>query len=274
MSTIYKDGDLSLSHSKEKDPSANHYILHVHEFYEVLCFVSGNADYLVEGRRYHMYPGCIMIMRPAEIHKLVIKGKGTYERYILEFRIDTLKQLGFSDDMLTAFTKRELGEKNQYLPNEFSGFDTVGFFKLLKEECEKLDPKHTMISNIGFLLCALNLAFLKKSEDTSTESTVGKELISYVNENLTHDISLSTVSEYVHMSPSQVNRIFKRLTGTSVYDYVLSKRIVMAREMIEAGEGAIAASQMCGFGDYSSFYRLYKKRTGQAPGDIKKTIRN
>ena len=38
----------------------------------------------------------------------------------------------------------------------------------------------------------------------------------------------------------------------------------------EAGEGAVAASQMCGFGDYSSFYRLYKKRTGQAPGDVKK----
>ena len=274
MATIYKDGDLSLSHSKEKDPSANNYILHVHEFYEVLCFVAGNADYLVEGRKYHMYPGCIMIMRPAEIHKLAIKGKGTYERYVLEFRVDTLKQLGFSEDMLAAFTKRELGEKNQYLPNEFPGFDTIGFFKQLEEECGRLDGRQTMMSNISFLLCALNLAFLKKSTDTNTDTTVGKELISYVNENLTRDISLSSVSEYVHMSPSQVNRIFKRLTGTSVYDYILSKRLVMVREMIEAGEGAVAASQMCGFGDYSSFYRLYKKRTGQAPGDVKKNIRS
>ena len=217
-----------------------------------------------------MYPGCIMIMRPAETHKLVVKGKGDYERYVLNFRADALRELGFSEDLMTAFTQRELGEKNQYLPAEFMGFDTVGFFKQLKEECELFSGRQTMIANISFLLCALNSAFLKKSSDTNIDGTVGKELISYVNENLTHDISLASVSEHVHMSPSQVNRIFRRLTGTSVYDYVLSKRLIMVREMIEAGEGAVSASQMCGFGDYSSFYRLYKKRTGKAPGDVKR----
>lgn len=270
MPIVYKDSNLLLTHSRRKDPVATDYDLHVHEFYEILCFVSGNADYLVEGHEYHMYPGCMMIMRPAETHKLVIKGKGDYERYILNFRADVLKELGFSEDLLTAFVQRELGEKNQYLPGEFMGFDTVGFFKQLTEECELFSAMQTMIANISFLLYALNSAFLKKSSDVNTDENLGKELISYVNENLTHDISLTSVSEYVHMSPSQVNRIFKRLTGTSVYDYVLSKRLIMVREMIEAGEGAVRASQMCGFGDYSSFYRLYKKRTGKAPGDVKR----
>ena len=270
MPVVYKDSDLLLTHSRRKDPVATDYDLHVHEFYEVLCFVSGNADYLVEGREYHMYPGCMMIMRPAETHKLVIKGKGDYERYVLNFKADVLKEMGFSENLLTAFTQRELGEKNQYLPIEFTGFDTVGFFRQLKEECELFPARQPMIANISFLLFALNSAFLKKTSDVNTADTLGKDLISYVNENLTRDISLASVSEYVHMSPSQVNRIFRRLTGTSVYDYVLSKRVIMAREMIEAGAGAVSASQMCGFGDYSSFYRLYKKRTGKAPGDVKR----
>ena len=270
MSIIYKDSDLLLTHSRRKDPDATDYDLHVHEFYEVLCFVSGNADYLVEGREYHMYPGCMMIMRPAETHKLVIKGKGDYERYVLNFKADVLKEMGFSENLLTAFTQRALGEKNQYLPIEFTGFDTVGFFRQLKEECELFSSREPMIANISFLLFALNSAFLKKTSDVNNADTLGKELISYVNENLTRDISLASVSDYVHMSPSQVNRIFRRLTGTSVYDYVLSKRLIMAREMIEAGEGSVRASQLCGFGDYSSFYRLYKKRTGKAPGDVKR----
>ncbi len=270
MSIVYKDNELCLSHSRRKDPLANNYNLHVHDFYEIICFVSGNANYLVEGREYHMYPGCMILMRPAETHKLVIRGNGDYERYVLSFRADDLKEMGFSEDLLMAFTQRALGEKNLYLPGEFIGFDTVGFFKQLKEECEVFPSRQTMIANISFLLYALNSAFLKKSSDINTDENLGKELIYYVNENLTNDISLTAVSEYVHMSPSQVNRIFRRLTGTSVYDYVLSKRLILVREMIEAGEGAVRASQLCGFGDYSSFYRLYKKRTGKAPGDVKR----
>ena len=102
------------------------------------------------------------------------------------------------------------------------------------------------------------------------EDDIGKKLIWYVNENLTQEISLDSISEYIHMSPSQVNRVFRKLTGTSVYDYILSKRLIMAQEMISMGEGSISASQKCGFKDYSSFYRLYKKRMGGAPCEAKK----
>ena len=173
--------------------------------------------------------------------------------------------------MLMAFSDRELGEKNRYFSNEFSGFEPIGYFKQLAEECMVFDPRQVIMSNLGTLLCAVNTAFVKKDTAEVAESDpIGRELIDYVNNNLTRQISLDSVSEYVHMSPSQVNRIFRKLTGTSVYDYILSKRIVMVRQMMAEGEGAVSASQKCGFGDYSSFYRLYKKRTGKAPTDARR----
>ena len=274
MSIAYRANGISFNHSKKTNPAAKDFELHVHRQYEVLCFVSGNVSYLVEGREYELHPGCVMIMRPAEIHKLVVNGKSEYERYIFSFNEEIIHRIGMSDDILMAFKKRDIGEKNRYLSSEFSGLDTIGFFRQMLEECSSFDPEQIMLANLGTLLCAINYAFLKKdTADISESDTIGRELIAYVNDNLTNQITLQSVSEHIHMSPSQVNRVFRSLTGTSVYDYILSKRLVMVREMIANGEGAVAASQKCGFGDYSSFYRLYKKRTGKAPGDAKKSIR-
>ena len=161
---------------------------------------------------------------------------------------------------------------NQYLPSEFCGIDPIGLFRQMSAECKSIEPRQAVISNLAALMCAINVAFLdKKKRDTSAVvNDVGGELIEYINRHITSDISLETVSAHVHMSSSQVNRIFRQLTGTSVYDYILSKRIVMAQELISAGEGAVVASQKCGFKDYSAFYRLYKKRVGTAPGIAKR----
>ncbi len=269
MSTIYREGTALFSHTIDKEPVAEEYKLHVHDCYEILCLVSGNVHYIVEGREYSMYPGCLMLMRPAETHRLVVKGRGAYNRYLLHFRADDLASMGISQDMLTAFNDKALGEKNQYLNSEFSGLDTVSFFRQICEECKVLPPKQVVGANLGALLCAVNAAFLKKRnwEGVSETGDVGRELIGYINDNLVREISLESVSRHVHMSPSQVNRIFRGITGTSVYDYILSKRLVMAQEMIAAGEGAISASQKCGFHDYSAFYRAYKRRFSSAPSD-------
>ena len=272
MGNIYHDKFVKLDHSMVTDPEASDFVLHVHDCYEILCYVSGNATYLVEGREYPMYPGCLMIMRPAETHKLIVRGKGDYDRYVLHFYADTLSELGMDDSLLTAFTERSLGEKNQYLSSEFGAIDPLDFFRQIETECKVLDPRQAMLSNFVALLCSVNAVFMSKEggESVVEEDDIGKKLIWYVNENLTQEISLDSISEYIHMSPSQVNRVFRKLTGTSVYDYILSKRLIMAQKMISMGEGSISASQKCGFKDYSSFYRLYKKRMGGAPCEAKK----
>ena len=272
MGKIYHDQLLKVDHEKTTDPVGKNYVLHVHDCYEILCYVSGNVSYLVEGREYPMYPGCLMIMRPMETHKLIVKGKGDYERYVLHFHAEVLRDIGMDDSMFAAFNDRGIGERNQYASEEFFGISPLSFFKQIELECKALEPRHTVVCNLVAMLCAVNTAFMKKDgrELGEAEDDIGKKLIWYVNDNLTQELSLESISKHIHMSPSQVNRVFRQLTGTSVYDYILSKRLIMAQELMSLGESAINASQRCGFKDYSSFYRLYKKRVGIAPSEAKK----
>ncbi|MCI8359840.1 MAG: AraC family transcriptional regulator [Clostridiales bacterium] len=74
------------------------------------------------------------------------------------------------------------------------------------------------------------------------------------------------------MSRSQLNRLFRQATGSSVWDYILLKRLVAARNAIRKGSAASEAAIACDWKDYSSFYRSYKTRFGVSPtaGRIRK----
>ncbi|MBR4072405.1 MAG: helix-turn-helix transcriptional regulator, partial [Clostridia bacterium] len=97
-------------------------------------------------------------------------------------------------------------------------------------------------------------------------------LIDYINRNLYEDITLEDISKKVHLSVSQMNRNFKKLTGSTVHNYIISKRLIAAQIMINEGKSAAEACHLSGFKDYSSFFRIYKKRFGTAPTSVSKAV--
>ena len=101
--------------------------------------------------------------------------------------------------------------------------------------------------------------------DIAESPDVAKQLIEYVNKNLYEPLSLNSLSERFFLSQSQLNRLFRRATGTSIWEYITIKRLITARNRIRVGEHAGKVCISCGFKDYSSFYRMYKARFGVSP---------
>ena len=60
-------------------------------------------------------------------------------------------------------------------------------------------------------------------------------------------------------------RKFKEETGYTVHNYIISKRLLLARTKISEGTPILKASQLSGFSDYTTFSRAYKKQFGTAP---------
>ena len=69
------------------------------------------------------------------------------------------------------------------------------------------------------------------------------------------------------MSKNHLTAIFKRAAGTTVARYILYKRMTIARKELAEGTPAAEAAIKAGFGDYSSFFRAYRKMFGCAPSD-------
>ena len=87
----------------------------------------------------------------------------------------------------------------------------------------------------------------------------------YIEENLERHISVAELAEHVYLSKYYFMRFFKEMTGTSVYQYIIQKRLVGASNLIMEGVPVASVYLYCGFGDYTSFLRAFKKQFGYSP---------
>lgn len=271
MSMIYDytDTSLHIHYAIDPHPVDSDFRMHVHENYEILYFMDGNAAYLVEGSVYPLTPGSLLIMRPAESHKVKILGDQQYERYSISFVPEVLRAVDPGMRLLAPFLEHPLGQNNFYPPSVFANDEPrVLFDAMCVPEEDPESRRLALLTHLYPLLSMIRRAFLKahgmpaRPQDTTTSA---ERIIAYINKNLFEELSLEELSERFFLSTSQISRLFKQATGSSVWEYITIKRLLAARRRIREGVSPSAACSACGFRDYSAFFRAYVKRFGVSP---------
>ena len=104
--------------------------------------------------------------------------------------------------------------------------------------------------------------------DRAVDEKIGQTL-SYINENLTADLSIDTLADRVFLSRYHFMRLFKEQTGSTVHQYVRQKRLLYAARLIREGVPAVRAAGDAGFNDYSVFHRAFRSSFGISPSALK-----
>ncbi len=264
----YYEKNFQITHKLDRVPKSSN-PMHAHNDIEILYFMSGDCYYLVEGSKYRLKTGDIMIMRPLEAHHPVIcSSKVPYERIVANIQPQLLQNIDPDGEILSHLFSRPLGTLNR--------FDSSVFSHTLCTDCLTLIALHgcemsrlELLSRIMLVLSEADRATKRLNPETRKDD-IGDQLISYVNQNLFRNISLQQISEVFFLSQSQINRIFKKNTGSSIGQYIAAKRLLTARNRIRSGEPAVKVSEECGYRDYSAFYRSYCAKFGCTPLEDKK----
>ena len=217
VKTGYLNESFRLFHLR--DQVSREFSFHYHDFYKIVVFLEGKADYHIEGRTYPLSPWDILLVDRYAIHKPEIDASLPYERYVLWIREDLEEK-----KLLTCFTE---GRKQ----------DSI----LLKREDVKAYQSDAQIEN----------------------------LLRYINTHLTEDLSAEALAGKYYISKFHLMRKFKEETGYTLHQYVLSKRLVRGRSLITEGIPVTKAASLCGFGDYTTFVRAYKKQFRSVPGEAR-----
>ena len=84
------------------------------------------------------------------------------------------------------------------------------------------------------------------------------------------DIELSEIARRSAMSKSCFCKLFSSITGTSFKHYLNSCRVNHAAELLKAGEKVSTVSTLCGYDDFSTFYRNFIKIMDISPAQYQK----
>lgn len=246
-------------------PETGNAVMHSHDSYEIYLFLEGKADYLVEGNKYRLRKGDIMLMRKGELHINSIRGNATYKRICVNFDITSvLAELNLLS-LLDMFDKRPLGEYNHYRAKEFPDNHWQEFLQAICDAPateEKLCYLLPLLQELGTCYPTL----LKHS--SVREPNTVAEICKYISTGLSGDLSLDLLSEKFYLSKTHLNRLFKANVGTTVGQYIKLKRLFLAKELLLQGMLPTDVCTRCGFRDYTTFYRAFRQQFGISPKEI------
>ena len=259
--TGYLKEDFRLFHINDR--TDQEFEWHYHDFHKLIIFVSGKVTYHIEGKAYQLKPQDILLVSQGAIHKPEIDPSIPYERYIFWIRDDLS-----SPELNTCFQKA----------NDRS-FNLIRLDSALQEKLKDLLPEiehslrdtqfgDSILSKALFaqFMVYINRIFLKSSsapdqKSYSSDSQV-EQLLKYINRNLSENLSIDHLAERFFFSKYHMMRKFKKETGYTIHNYIISKRLLHARSLIAQGTPVMKAAMQSGFQDYTAFVRAYKKQFG------------
>ena len=266
----YGNEDFQYSHAVSYGSSEDEYCLHSHAMYEVICKLNGDVVYLIEGRRYQMENGSLLIISPAVPHKLFICSDAPFERHSFY-----LNFAGSSSPMSSMINQyRHVCDHHRfgsiyYDPKDvkpiLNDFDRLSRLCGSKKEIAKnLIPYFAMglIANLILTLDGIN-----PTQFTVSTSKTIDQLMLFLNKNFTKPLTLQSIADSFHISKDYCNRLFKQASGMTIMQYIIYNRVLYAKKLLSEGVLASEAAQMAGFSEYSNFYRSYIKITGSKPGE-------
>jgi AraC-like DNA-binding protein len=262
---LRKHDGLEYDYCCEKTPDRQGFYMHMHDKMEIYYLIRGDVEYHVENQVYLPKAGDIMIMRAGELHasQLDANYKAPYERYNLRFSPELLQET-LNSRLLQPFLNRPTGECNLYradeIPSQYVRSCLERMFARKNEHRERV-----MSYLIPILQEIYDVWITREISKEKCHDSLASEIISYINHNLSTLRSPQELTEKFYLSNSQIYREFRAYTGTSIWNYVRTKRLIAAREQMQNGEHPAQAAALCGFEDYSTFYRAYKRQFGCNP---------
>lgn len=266
------EDNIKYSHVKTKVPYID---FHLHDGCEIYFLISGDVNYFVEKNIYPLKFGDLIITNNNEIHKPAFTSDVVYERITLEFNQD-LPQLFSTNnfDVLNCFYNRISGEQNKISlsPNETSNI--LELFHKYENLCNITNNAANLLRLNCFieLMVYINNLFLnvRNIDENNYIPLKLQPILDYIDKNLDSDLSLEVIEKKFFISRFYLSKLFKKFTGSTIHEYIIYKRISIAKKLLTEGCNVTEACMKSGFNDYSNFLKVFKKTVGILPGKYNK----
>ena len=255
---------------KIKDYTDKEFSFHYHDFYKIIVFVAGDVTYSIEGKNYELNPYDIVLVSESEIHRPIINKNVEYDRYVMYISGSFFKNY---PALIECFNKAKEDHTNVM---RVSNIDYSKLTELLDKAVGKIKSDEKFGSLYLHTYAMQALLLINESVSSNGLRFEGKvsydkkmlDVCEYINSHLKEDLSIESLSEKFYISKYYFMHKFKEYTGLTLHHYILEKRLLYTKQLIESGEKATFACVMAGFKDYSTYIRAKKRLNSRFMKDL------
>lgn len=232
-------------------------------------------------------------MRRDEIEK-INRQRDDFLRAIKESDIDYIKE--FFPKVKLIFTGEELGIRGRIikdplrsLKNISLSYNTLYFITALNGGMDPLIG-HYMAEKYAILIeyvdneddlrsiheeMLYNYASRENRLHNKGLDTLSRKINAYIDNNFMEDINNDSIATHFNISKEHMMRTYKKETGDTINNYLVTKRINEAKELLLLSDLSMTEIGLTvGFKNSQYFSNSFKKNTGFSPKDYRKSKKN
>jgi AraC-like DNA-binding protein len=252
---------------------------HSHTKYEIFYFHQGLVSMIVGDRVYELESGDMILMNGMTLHCPHVDPQFEYERSAVHFDSSYMSEwLGRMNQLNVLGMFQKYGGRRIRLQGE-----SKSEFERLLADLADLYMRSDQVSFHRFHARLVDLLFAvygyweTNSDHPSSVTSSGKEqkvqqIIDYVEQHYRQDLCLDELQSKLFMNKHHLVKMFKEVTGITIFKYLYSRRINQAQILLltELHKSVTEIGYEVGFKYPSHFSRAFSERMNCTPHQFRK----
>ncbi len=229
-----------------------------HEEYELEICHAGDGFVLVDGERFPMRAGDMILIHPGEVHYTGSDSSLTYSALL--FPKDIFQRLGIQKEGTPHFSHLIRSE------------EVARAFYKIRHLCEE-KPNYLTARAISALidLCLAIAPYMDQHSDTPmSKNKIVIATLEYIRKHHSEPLTLDGIAHALFQSKYTLCHLFKQYTGESIVTHIHRVRVSVASELLLKGESVTETAHAVGFENLSFFTKIFKRYLGLTPSAFQK----
>ncbi|HLV70261.1 MAG TPA: AraC family transcriptional regulator [Xanthomarina sp.] len=245
---------------------------HIHNFEEILIGKEGAIEHFIDFETTIVEAPYVCFITKGKVHRVKpILKNDKCDVWVIRFQSE------FTAEVIFQLYATFHNDANIFWPVDRKTGRIPILTEMMHNELESSLPNFSLIRHLLNAVISLILSEKNKQENNSASTNQNEtftNFLSILEENFRRPLGVSFYAEKLFMSSRNLNLICQNILQQSVSEIIETRKLIEAKNLLVSTDKTIAEIAFeLGYNENSYFSKVFKKKSGQTPGEFRNEIK-